>query len=164
MKLISMVDFVLEESDKIYNKEDANIFASKVNTYASFLKQPLKLGMFVPCDEDGNVLEEPKKENYLTESGLYQTDCHTKAIKRYQKAKEKVLFNGFEYCLNEETNMIELECNDIFINYNIEEDLFFLDSWNDDVIIMNLECLSNSLSNTVSNIELTESAIKQIGL
>lgn len=60
--------------------------------------------------------------------------------------------------------MIELECNDIFINYNIEEDLFFLDSWNDDVIIMNLECLSNSLSNTVSNIELTESAIKQIGL
>lgn len=57
-----MVDFVLEESDKIYNKEDANIFASKVNTYASFLKQPLKLGMFVPCDEDGNVLEEPKKK------------------------------------------------------------------------------------------------------
>ena len=60
--------------------------------------------------------------------------------------------------------MIELECNGVFINYNIEEDLFFLDSWNDDLIIMNLESLSNSLNNRVSNIELTESAIKQIGV
>ena len=27
--------------------------------YAKFLKKPLKLEMFVPCDEDGNILEEP---------------------------------------------------------------------------------------------------------
>lgn len=168
MKLISMTDFVLEQNtefakDKPIHETDWNLefekFSKLMISYANFLKQPLQLGMFVPCDENGNVLEEPDPTNWqnFTPDGRYRNVP-------YQKAKEKVLFEGFEYCFDETNSIIELEFNDMFINYNIEEDLFFLDSWNGDAVIMNLECLCNLLNNTASSIKLTESAIKQLGL
>jgi hypothetical protein len=79
MNLIPMSDFVLEQ-----NKIRQGFFKQyrKVHEYAKFLKQPLELWMFVPCDEDGNVLEEPE---------LYNEVCE------YQKAKERCFFEGFEY-------------------------------------------------------------------
>ena len=57
MKLISMTDYVLLQHAESSNQ---NEFEDKCFKYATFLKQPLKLEMFVPCDEDGNVLEKPK--------------------------------------------------------------------------------------------------------
>lgn len=84
MKLISMTDFVLHESfgvgNEIINKE---VFYNKCSNYAQFLKQPLKLEMFVPCDDEGNVLKDP---------GLIPSY----ELEQYRKAKEKVLFEGFE--------------------------------------------------------------------
>ena len=53
MKLISMTDFVISLWDKDITTED---FAQTTIKYATFLKQPLKLEMFIPCDEDGNIL------------------------------------------------------------------------------------------------------------
>jgi hypothetical protein len=54
MKLISMTDFVLEQNNfKVFRNQ-------QILNYANFLKQPLELWMFVPCDENGDVLEEPK--------------------------------------------------------------------------------------------------------
>lgn len=53
MKLISMTDFVLEQ-DNIKNVNDAIKFNNCLN-YANFIKKPLKLEMFVPCDENGNI-------------------------------------------------------------------------------------------------------------
>ena len=50
--------------------------------------------MFVPCDEDGNVLEEPKGTNL--ESSFFEMQVDFNLNKKYQKAKEKVLFEGFE--------------------------------------------------------------------
>lgn len=56
MKLISMTDFVIQQRSELMFKE----LGKACCKYADFLKQPLKLEMFVPCDEDGNVLSEPK--------------------------------------------------------------------------------------------------------
>lgn len=75
-KLISMTDFVLEQTELLYEKNQSKLIHNIVN-YAIFLKQPLKLEMFVPCDEDGNVLN--------------QKLCD---FSKYEKAKEKVLFEG----------------------------------------------------------------------
>ena len=47
MKLISMTDFVL------YKKESH----TQIMKYAKFLKQPLTLGMFVPCDEEECMID-----------------------------------------------------------------------------------------------------------
>ena len=58
-----MTDFVLEQNEKIkkekYGIESYYSTMQVSINYANFLKQPLNLGMFVPCDKIGNVLEEP---------------------------------------------------------------------------------------------------------
>ena len=81
MKLISMTDYVLE-SQRF--KEDSDTAIFKVTNYAQFLKQPLNLGMFVPCDLNENIL--PDCNKYLSfQKGII-----------YGLAKKRVLFEGFE--------------------------------------------------------------------
>lgn len=72
MKLISCTNFVLEQKQKMKEPEDGfNIekynFIINVCNYANFLKQPLTLGMFVPCDKKGNVYVDYK--NYQPKKG-----------------------------------------------------------------------------------------------
>lgn len=74
MKLQSSEDF-----GKTLMNETNSGYRRKRNLYDKFIEQPLKLEMFVPCDEDGNVLN--------------QKLCD---FSKYQQAKEKVLFEGFE--------------------------------------------------------------------
>lgn len=94
MKLISMTDFVIQQRSELMFKE----LGKACCKYADFLKQPLRLEMFVPCDENGNVLEIPKW-GILTEPRILG-----KLNIQYQKAKEKVLFEGFEMHDNEVIN------------------------------------------------------------
>jgi len=78
MKLISMTDFVLdlqETESRVKGTLDSVI------KYANFLKQPLKLEMFVP-----SINNEPF--NYSKHGNK----------KEFEQAKEKVLFEGFEVC------------------------------------------------------------------
>lgn len=88
--LIPMTDFVLKQNYTttldisqidFYDKELKIL--STIRNYAELLKQPLKLEMFVPCDEDGNVLGEPQS-------------AWSDGIEQWEKAKEKVLFEGFK--------------------------------------------------------------------
>ena len=101
MKLISMTDFVLEQYaiiTVIDEINDAKKLLNKIFNYANFLNQPLKLEMFVPCDEDGNVLEEPKNYKQWERKALNTPyDLDLIKYEQYQQAKEKVLFEGFEY-------------------------------------------------------------------
>lgn len=96
MKLISMVDFVLQQYKKAI-KQDTDFVSEMVLAwyYANFLNQPLTLGMFVPCDEKGNVLNETNvyhKDRPLNEvEAEYFYNIKTE---QYQQAKERVLFEG----------------------------------------------------------------------
>jgi len=102
MRLISMVDFVLKQELKLDEsyKEASNAIES-IFRYANFLKQPLELGMFVPCDDDGDVLEEPKNfsSDFEDEFNSVDRDSYVFAwyndCKTYHVAKERVLFEGF---------------------------------------------------------------------
>lgn len=135
MKLISMTEFVLEQKRPIpsadlheadYYQQEYEVL-EKVCNYANFLNQPLTLGMFVPCDEDGNVFEEPNINDFKSEPFCTTGNCqaYRDEIEIYQQAKDKVLFksrdefrdwdytdienskiedlitDGFEYVLNE---------------------------------------------------------------
>ena len=136
MKLISMVNFVLQQDITDIKQRDSIV------KYANFLKQPLNLGMFVPCDDEGNFFEEPtdyeqRLPNMMTE--------YNDEIYRYKQAKEKVLFEGFH-----------IEGNKLCYY-----DFYFGTIYD----ISNLK-VENLLSELPENEmpKLTLSAIKQIGL
>ena len=143
--LQSMTDFVLKIDGIVKQPEDQDTddwslsCFSVIENYANFLKQPLKLGFFVPCDENGNVLD-PSDVFKSCEKGFL-----------YGKAKEKVLFEGFEYVKfindGELSPYHRLVKNDEYFNVR------FLDR--------NIEDL---LTEFEYGIELTPTAIKQIGL
>ena len=98
--LIPMTDFV-NNVGNMENYPSHEKALSWIYNYATFLKQHLKLEMFVPCDEDGNVLEDPKiKEEEIDE---HTTQIFAQYQYDLDKAKEKVLFEGFkiyDYKLN----------------------------------------------------------------
>lgn len=56
MKLISMTDFVLEQTKSLYEENPSKLIHNLYN-YAEFLKQPLKLEMFVSDDESKVLFE-----------------------------------------------------------------------------------------------------------
>jgi len=107
MKLISMVDYVLEQEVKLYEDETGFLNDRLVNIfrYANFLKKPLELGMFIPCDEDGNVLEDPELTMLQGDGETYYS-ASDEEFKQYWEAEERVLFDGFQI-------------SDIFDNNNI---------------------------------------------
>jgi hypothetical protein len=113
MKLIPMTDFVIEQNMRFANKEiTLEQLALQQLYYAVFLKQDLKLHYFVPCDLDGNVLEEPKCNVCYT--GL-PGDCHRSKecgidenpFKEYQEAKDRCLFTSCPYHVEIMKNFIK---------------------------------------------------------
>ena len=137
-----MTDFVLnqKQSESFNEKTFINeslISLEKIRNYANFLKQPLNIGMFVPCDDEGNFFEEPKIEDYFDDGFNFEfNQKHFKdvVLKEYYKAKEKVLF------------VFKPHFDITAIKHHILQD-------------RNIEYLAN-----FGELELTENAIKQIGL
>ncbi|WP_137906083.1 hypothetical protein [Chryseobacterium sp. 2VB] len=156
MKLISMTEFVLQENFKTHSR----FFPETTIKYAEFLKQPLTLGMFVPVDEEGNVLEEPTQEKYgwysscspEEQSGWMYEEGEAKyyeALEKWNKAKEKVLFEGFGMQPSKHKGLFDLVSKNgtllLNLNFPTNEDVEWL-------LTLGFE------------IELTPSALKQIGL
>jgi len=96
-----MTDFVL----RIYKTKSSNTGFYPIVRYAEFLKQPLELWMFVPCDENSNVLEEPLEKcnpNWDEDSMCdWATECFF-----YEEAKERCLFDG-GFCFENVDNFNE---------------------------------------------------------
>lgn len=103
MKLISMTDYVdkvlTEWTDRAVSEID---LVARLSDYKDFLKTPLTLGMFVPCDEEGNVLEEPISSDPNSLSDPY----FMKDLEDYQKAKERVIFEGFDMEMIEQSGIL----------------------------------------------------------
>ncbi len=78
MKLISMTDYIFLMRENNAKDNIRRFWACE--KYAQFLKQPLKLEMFVPCDEEGNIIDEKE----IIED--------TETFFRHGIAREKVLF------------------------------------------------------------------------
>ena len=154
-RLISMTDFVLEIDKEWENPSkpfSENKALMKICNYATFLIQPLQLGMFVPCDENGNVLEEPKRWNdYLQFPDSFDGNKEWGELYDYELAIERILFKGFEY-----VNFIN---DGKLLPYHrlIKNDEYF----NVRFLDRNIEDL---LTEFEYGIELTSTAIKQIGL
>lgn len=97
MKLIATTDFVLNQLDDLHLNGDFENFSRKVVKYAAFLKQPLKLEMFVPVDSNSNPLPTPTPEEIEKYNSLAYGDFSVEYTKifDYIEAKNTVLFKGF---------------------------------------------------------------------
>ena len=97
MELKSMTDFVLEQNNIEFKNKGRWDEARWQNSlrYANFLKQPLTLSMFVPCGDDGQVLEEPSNYKEWNKKECEWWDNYTECL-GYQQAKERCLFDVFE--------------------------------------------------------------------
>ena len=85
MTLPTMTDFVLKYGD--------TVGLGIVIKYANLLKQPLTLGMFVPCI-NGKPVKEPKKKYKGGGNAVGSSNSYTREYAQYLKAKERVLFKG----------------------------------------------------------------------
>ncbi len=153
-KLISMVDFVLDQNSK-WSSDGA---LRNIVKYATFLKQPLKLGFFVPCDGNGNVLEEPNSDKVPNMPPDLQYDYWNEWNRDYQKAKDRVLFEGFEVIGQSEGFCeIELKNGDFWMTF-VEGEIKVTNQFNQEYSVHVIEDLIQEDST------LTASAIKQFEL
>lgn len=84
----TMVQFVLENEQEPY--VDGTKYKDIIS-YAKFLKTPLTLGMFVPTDEDEELLTIiPFHEHRKGSDFEFHQHC------KYEEGTEKLIFNGFE--------------------------------------------------------------------
>ena len=144
MATLKKVSEYIVELEKTFGTLDSVGFkgyASFTTKYANFVTQKLILGMFVACDENGNVLEEPNRSTHTN------TECE-----QYAEAKEKVIFEdakierGLAIGVND--NIQYLCIGDLEIAYKIDNiDKKFIIDLNEttieDLIPYNLEITEN---------------------
>lgn len=94
--LIPMTDFVTDQ-EQLFNKGIIGFkeFTNNICNYNKFLKTPLTIGIFVPCNNNGNLLKEPKGTNLNNSFSEMVVDCNLKS--EYQKAKNNCLFEDFKF-------------------------------------------------------------------
>jgi hypothetical protein len=82
--------------DYLVNTTFHNLKAyNSINEYTDFITQPLTKGMFVPCDEEGNVLIEPiNTDKYYYRKEVFCQSLFNEDYDQYQQAKERVLFEA----------------------------------------------------------------------
>lgn len=103
MKLQSMTDFVLGTLSVLDNynplglNEDIVSRYISITNYAKFLKQPLTLGMFIPCDKEGKPLDKPVAPKYFDPTEPVPEEAEQEFYD-YDKAKQRVLFDGVNRC------------------------------------------------------------------
>jgi len=80
--------------DENYESITLHPLGASIVKYTNFITQPLTKGTFVPCDEEGNVLEEPVRHEDVEEyaNTTCEIERNGKEWDMYQQAKERVLF------------------------------------------------------------------------
>jgi len=75
------------------------------NNYDAMFKSPLELWMFVPIDEEGEIVTEPKEADFTDNTGFVNNAFFIE-MNDYQAAKSRCLFEGayFELFPNSTVN------------------------------------------------------------
>lgn len=148
-----MTDFVLGTLSVLDNHNPLGLNEARISryisitNYAKFLKQPLTLGMFIPCDEDGKPLNEPKSSLiYKIQVGECSAD-EMRQNREYNQAKQRVLFESYQL-------------------------IYRFQKWKSTLIAKNKDGLGQfdiydykTIEDLIPlNLTLTSNAIKQIGL
>ena len=110
---LNMIDY-LDEIEKLSIDKKVSLY--RIFKHKRFLKSPPKLGDFVPCTKDGEVMEKSKLIGGMREGidDVYQKD--------YQSALDRVLWKGWEWIKYSDTaSMYDLkhkDCSKVIANKN----------------------------------------------
>lgn len=93
LKLQSASNFVLQQFDLLYSaKITQDEYVTRTKKYMDFLSKPLLIEMFVPCDEDGNVLDAEPCSLGMFAKGNPFFDVYLESKNKWDEAKERCLF------------------------------------------------------------------------
>jgi hypothetical protein len=124
--LIRSTDYTIQQFELLFTNEiSRNSFIDGVISYSRFLKKPIEKNMFVPCDENNNVLEEPTSCDKscspidFCEGGKCDVEgCYTE-MRKYEEAKERVLFDGWDFYKNSLSGAETGVRNEVVFNDNV---------------------------------------------
>ena len=126
MKLISMTKFVLNINELVPKDSDQffdswrNKKLSIIENYSNFLETQLRLEMFIPLNEYGEVLDKPIEKNFTDGTGFVNNAFFIET-NDYLKAQEKVLLEGFSLRIDDDLKVLlhdETKCVRTFFNFN----------------------------------------------
>ena len=118
--------------------------------------------MFIPVNEEGNVLEKPIEKNFRY-NGTSVDNMYYQLLEQYEKAQSKVLFKGWKLdtSWNQSHNIFLKHTSKWWTNYAANENSVYWKS-TDDKTDKTIE--EFMLKNKDLPLELTEVALKQIGI
>lgn len=160
-EFIPMLDYVFEQRKK--NDTDNIRRFWSCERYARLLSLKPELWMFVPCDDEGNVLEDPELTMRQGDGQVYY-GASEEDFEQYQKAKDRVLFEGFEF---RDRKLIGASNN---LRKNIlcrEEDDYYYDFEKGQIWDIQFGCNRMDLKNcrledlTTLGLTLTENAVRE---
>ena len=112
-KLMSMTDYVLSKPSELVINEAIYPYAA-IHKYANFLKQPLELGMFVPCDEEGEILLYPKPLGVPNEHFCWGST----QVKQWNEAANRVIFElNKDVYWDEDIIAAQVRCNKVIEDF-----------------------------------------------
>lgn len=85
--LIPMIDFVSQIQDYVHESRNYERGCKLIFNYLNFLKEPIKLWMFLPCDENDEIMLMPGSGPIYTHSKEYEI--------KWRESNDKCLFTGF---------------------------------------------------------------------
>ncbi len=103
---------------ELKSKYNGAELAYRYDDYMEFTGRILELGMFVPCNGKGEPLEEPT-DMYTNEQ------YYGAAMDEYQKAKEKVLFEGFQVRVKGEFGVAIVNKEGVRLDWRFHKNRFF---------------------------------------
>jgi len=121
-----MTDYVISLESKKYSgrgRWDEARYEDAIN-YAKLLKTPLNLGMFVPCDAEGNILEIHPKQIQRTSQTNF--DALSKYEDDFKIAQDKVLFEGFQVRKQNDYYVLSKGDNIIWLSWNKSKNVEYL--------------------------------------
>lgn len=112
MKLMRMTAFVQYVNEKYANETitdstSTTLRDALIYLYMKLLTRTINLGMFIPCDLDGNPLSEPMYYYRFTMGGGREFCNDYDKCVEYQEAKDRLIFKDFE------VDGMHLECGDM---------------------------------------------------
>ena len=123
-KLIGMVEFINHITTKpLGGQQVASVRHVELEKYrmifkhSQFLQQTPTIGMFVPCDEDGNVLEKPTTEG-VDLNDMYDWNLYNEDLQQYQQAEQRVIFEGCTAEKIKDYYIIKFNDNIILVSWN----------------------------------------------